>query len=145
MADDLFTEMFRSELPATLRQYLAADQNVIFRIPEASPEVGELVVWNDGDELTAVARSHCFVRHFPTCGRSNGFVLHSEKSATTISRPGTSSACRQRSKCSSHLQRQSSGSRPLLQIACGFVSSMKGTTWSREAGGSRIRGMVDPG
>ena len=52
MADDAFTQMFRSQLPSALHQYLAAGQSVIFRIPEASPDVGELVVWNDGDELT---------------------------------------------------------------------------------------------
>ena len=52
MADDTFTEKFRSELSSALHQYLVADQNVVFRMPEASPDVGELVVWNDGDELT---------------------------------------------------------------------------------------------
>src|SRR5205814_1717778 len=39
MADDAFTERFRGQLPSTLHQYLAADQNIIFRIPEASRDV----------------------------------------------------------------------------------------------------------
>lgn len=65
MADDAFTEVFRSQLPAALHPYLASDENVIFRMPEASSEVGELVVWNDGDELT-VGVGKISHDHFPT-------------------------------------------------------------------------------
>jgi hypothetical protein len=68
MADDLFTEKFRSQLPDSLHQYLVADENVIFRMPEASSDVGELVVWNDGDELTVgvgkISHHHFRTRDF---------------------------------------------------------------------------------
>ena len=65
MADDAFTKVFRSQLPAALHPYLASDENVIFRMPAASPRVGELVVWNDGDELT-VGVGEISHHHFPT-------------------------------------------------------------------------------
>lgn len=62
---DPFTEVFRNLLPPALHPYLASDENVIFRMPEASPDVGELLVWNDGDELT-VGVGKISHHHFPT-------------------------------------------------------------------------------
>jgi len=63
MAKDIsgVAHAFLNSLPSSLNQYSVQDGNVIMRIPAYASEVGDLEVYDDGDELTvAVGRiTHC--------------------------------------------------------------------------------------
>ena len=58
-------QAFLNALGSPLEQYVVYDGNVIMRVPAQAPEVGDMVVYDDGDELTvAVGKiDHC---HFET-------------------------------------------------------------------------------
>jgi hypothetical protein len=57
------TAAFFAALPNALRPYWAADLGEILRVPAKAPEVGDIVVRNDGDELT-VCIGRINHRHF---------------------------------------------------------------------------------
>jgi hypothetical protein len=56
-------EVFFSKLPSPLQRYRTGDATEILRIPAKAAEVGDLVVYNDGDEYT-VAVGSISHRHF---------------------------------------------------------------------------------
>ena len=61
MAKDMsgVAQAFINALQPSLQQYTVSDENEIMRIPAQAPEVGDLVVYDDGDELTvAVGKIH---------------------------------------------------------------------------------------
>jgi hypothetical protein len=61
--DPNLTATFHAALPDALRPFRSADSEEILRVPAKAPEVGDIVVRNDGDELT-VCVGRIDHRHF---------------------------------------------------------------------------------
>lgn len=53
--------IFRDLVPSHLRQWLVLEGDILFRMPSPAEEIGDLVVHDDGDELTVELEDiwHC--------------------------------------------------------------------------------------
>jgi hypothetical protein len=52
LAREQLSRVFNSLLPDAFKPHLTGDTEIIMRIPASAPEVGDLLVYNEGDELT---------------------------------------------------------------------------------------------
>ena len=66
-------QTFVSGLPESLRQYAVMEPNIVLRIPAVAAEVGDLIVYDDADELT-VAVGRINHRHFGESGEAVEYV-----------------------------------------------------------------------